>query len=77
MEYDKPSLDLSSSEEKKEKEKKIKNKRKEKGICKCLGNGEEEVPLENKKSIFKLIWKSKASGYLCKVRRCDSYITKE
>lgn len=77
MEYDKPSLDLSSSEEKKEKEKKIKNKRKEKGIYKCLGNGEEKVPLENKKSIFKPIWKSKAGSYLCKVRRCDSYIIKE
>lgn len=77
MKYNKPSLDLSSFEEKKEKEKKIKNKRKEKDICKCLGNGKEEIPLENKKSIFKPIWKSKAGGYFCEVRGCDSYITKE
>lgn len=77
MKYNKPSLDLSSFKGKKEKEEKIKNKRKEKDICKCLGNGEEEISLENKKSIFKPIWKSKAGDYLCKVRGYDSYITKE
>lgn len=77
MKYNKPSFDLSSFEEKKEKEEKIKNKRKEKDICKYLGNGEEKIPLENKKSIFKPIWKNKACGYLCEVRGCDSYITKE
>ena len=76
-EYNELSLDLPSSEEEEEKRGKIKDKKKEESICKGLGDDERGIPLENKKRIFELTWKSEADGYFCGVRRCGSYTTKE
>ncbi len=76
-ECDEPSLDLPSSEEEEEEGERIKDKRKEEGTCKGLGDDEGGGPLENKKRIFKPIWKSEVGGYLRGVRGCSSHATQE
>ena len=76
-ECDEPSLDLPSSEEEEEEGERIKDKRKEEGTREGLGDDEGGVPLENKKRIFELVWKSEAGGYLRGVRGCCSHATKE